>query len=222
MLKAITRFFRPAIGRSEIPNVGRSQRRTGAIAFFSERPTLTLGIVGAGICLGLSTLFAIELRSQYLTTISYAERASQSFADVLAEHTARTFEAIDRTLRIAESIRNDVLAGRMAEPAAHQALRSLQLSSPALLAIGWTDKDGNVVAHSYDGVAVRSNIADLPHFTVQRDSENEGLFIARLYRSKASQQWISTVSRRLNNADGTFAGVVTAPLDLSYFAKIYQ
>ena len=192
------------------------------IRISTKRPSLSLWVLGFGISLSLVALFAIELRSQYKAAIENAENTSQSFSDVLAEHTARTFEAIDRTLQVVESLRGDVVAGRMSNAAAHLALQNLQKSSPALLALGWTDAIGNVVAHSYEGTAVRPSIADLVHFTVHRDSKEEGLFIAPLYKSLASEKWISTASRRLDHADGSFAGVVTAPLDLSYFANIYR
>ena len=190
--------------------------------FLVARPKLSMWLASTTIIAGLLILFALELRSEYTATISNAERASQSFADVLAEHTARTFEAVERTLRVAETIRSDVQAGRMTQPAANRALQGLQRSSPAIIAIGWTNQAGDVVAHSYENDAVRSNIADLPHFIAQRDGKTEEMFIAPLYRSKSSQRWISSVSLRLNNPDGSFAGVISAPLDTSYFARTYQ
>ena len=115
-----------------------------------------------------------------------------------------------------------LVAGRITQQAANRALQGLQRSSPAITDIGWTNVAGDVVAHSYEGDAVRSNIADLPHFFAQRDSKTEKLFISPLYRAKAAQRWISSVSLRLNNSDGSFAGVVSAPLDSSYFARTYQ
>ena len=65
--------------------------------FLVARPKLTMWLASTTIIAGLLILFALELRSEYTATISNAERASQSFADVLAEHTARTFEAVERT-----------------------------------------------------------------------------------------------------------------------------
>ena len=212
---------------------GRSQSQNSAAAsqaakpapfsgFLATHPKFALWLASGAIIVALTSMFAFELRSRYIVAISDAEKVSQSFADVLAEHTARTFEAIERTMRVAESIHNDVVAGRLGPQVANQALRGLQKGSPALLAIGWTNQKGDVIAHSYDGDPVRANIAELPHFFVQRDSKTEGMFIAPLYKSRASGRWISTVSLRLNNSDGSFAGIVTAPLDLSYFARIYR
>ena len=133
--------------------------------------------------------------------------AAQSYTDILAEHTARTFEAIERTLLVAKSIRSDMNAGKMSPNAAYLALLNLQRSSPALLAVGWSDKDGNVVRSSYGAELARQNIADLEHFKAQRDGDADGLHIARLFRSEQSGKWISAVSLRIENSDGSFAGV---------------
>lgn len=172
---------------------------------------------------GILALFAADLYARYHTAIEDAKQSVQSFADVLAEHTSRTFEAIDLTLRAANTIR------RSMEPpmatsldAARNALQGLRSSSPALLAIGWTDAQGDVLVHSYPGAPVRRNIADLPHFRALQEHNNQGLFISPLYRSNASGQWISSASLRFNNEKGEFAGAVTAPLDLSYFSKTFQ
>src|SRR5260221_629288 len=45
---------------------------------------------------------------------------------------------------------------------------------------------------------------------------------APTYRSATRGQWLSAVSRRLNNPDGSFAGIVPAPIDQSYFNKFYR
>jgi PAS domain S-box-containing protein len=188
-----------------------------------DRSSLQLWGLCAAIVAGISALVFTEAAVRYSSTLSAAEQSAQSYADILAEHTARTFEAIDRSLFAAETIRRDYRAGRLPTlEAAKQALRGIQQTSPAILAVGWTNEAGDVVASSYEGSPVRSNISDLDHFKAQRDETADGVYIAPLFRSKASGNWISSVSRRLEKDDGSFAGVVTAPLDLAYFARIFQ
>ena len=143
---------------------------------------------------------------------------------ILAEHTALTFEDVDRVLqraasRFAETTCREISISGMQPNAA---LRGLQKSSSILVAIGWTDASGEVIAHSYDHAPPRRNISDMPHFIAQRDSSDDRLFIAPPYRSAAGDKWFTAASRRLSNADGSFAGIVTAPLDQSYFTKIYR
>ena len=63
----------------------------------------------------------------------------------------------------------------------------------------------------------------MPHFIAQRDSVDDRLYVAPPYRSLAQDdKWITAASRRLSNPDGSFAGIVSAPLDQSYFTKLYR
>ena len=188
------------------------------------RPNRILLGVGLVLVVGICALFLVDLHARYQTAIEDTKRSALSFAEVLAEHTARTFEAIDLTLKAADSIRRSTEPPvSMTKDAARKGLQSLQSSSPALLAIGWTNAKGDVLVHSYPGAALRANISDLPHFTVLRDQNQEELFVSPLFRSKSDNgPWICSVARRLNDDNGNFAGVVSAPLDLSYFSRTYR
>lgn len=186
------------------------------------------GIVAVGLLVTTTVvgLFGLDLYRSYKAEIDEAKRSAQGFAQVLAEHTARTFEAIDRTLQEAEVIRRETGMGRYSTiDQANVALRHLRQSSPLIVAVGWTDAKGNLVAHSYDQKPPRPNIADLPHFKLQRDDVNAPsgtLVLSPPFRAAASGNWITAASRRLTNSDGTFAGVVTAPLDQNYFQQTYR
>ncbi len=105
---------------------------------------------------------------------------------------------------------------------AKAALRQLQKTSSVIIAMGWTDASGQVVAHSDDQASPRFDVSDMPHFAARRDSADDRLFIAPPSRSVADGKWFTAASRRLSNADGSFAGVVTALLDQSYFTKLYR
>jgi diguanylate cyclase (GGDEF)-like protein/PAS domain S-box-containing protein len=202
--------------------------RIGALAraignFFAGRPNHVLACFAAVIILARGTMLLFDLDARYHGAIAAAEQSARSFAEVLAEHTARTFEAVDRTLGQAELIRRNVEAGRYATAeAVQQDLRRLQQTSPVLIALNWTNAAGDVEAHSSEGGPPRPNIADRLHFTAQRDNPAFGLFVAPPFRSVATGSWITAASRRLNNADGSFAGVLTAALDQSYFTRTYR
>jgi len=182
-------------------------------------------LTALGVLLSVATvvLFLTDLEARYRDRITAAKTDAQSFARILAEHTALTFEDVDRVLLEAAAIRRNSLAERYADAgAANAALGQLQRSSSVLVAIGWTDASGKVLAHSYDRALPRSNISGMSHFIAQRDGAGDGLFIAPPYLSAAGDKWLTAASRRLSNADGSFAGIVTAPLDQSYFTKIYR
>jgi len=191
--------------------------------YLACRPNHVLVAFAAFIIIGRGTMLGFDLDARYHAALAAAEQSARSFAQVLAEHTARTFEAVDRTIGAAELIRRDADAGRYATAeAVHEDLRRLQQTSRALIAIGWTNAAGDVVAHSYEGAPPQPTIAQLPYFIAQRDNPHGGLFVAPPFRSAATGNWITAASRRLNNRDGSFAGVVTAALDQSYFASTYR
>jgi diguanylate cyclase (GGDEF)-like protein len=182
-------------------------------------PSPGWSLAGLGLVFSAATivLFLTDLETRYRDRIAGAKTDAQSFATVLAAHTALIFEDVDRVLLEAAAIR-----AKYTEPgAANGALRQLQKSSSVLVAVGWTDASGQLIAHSYDHAPPRSNISEMSHFIAQRDAADDRLFISPPYRSAASDKWFTAASRRLSNADGSFAGVVSAPIDQSYFLKIF-
>jgi diguanylate cyclase (GGDEF)-like protein/PAS domain S-box-containing protein len=183
------------------------------------------GVVFAGL---IVVLFLVDLNLRYRDAVASAEQQARSYAEVLAQHSARTFEGVDRAMRVAEIVRGDALEHRQtlgpreAASHVHDALRQLAQISPLMVAVGWTDAAGELKAYSYDQVPGRLDIADTPHFIAQRDHPQLGLFVAPPFRSHRNGQWLIAVSRRLTNDDGSFAGIVTAPLDLGYFSNTFR
>lgn len=195
----------------------------GIFRWLARSPGALITALGVVLCLTTIALFAIDLETRYVDRIAAAKKDAQSFARVLAEHATLTFEDVDRALLEAAVIRKNSLADKNVDPGAASAeLRQLKKSSPVLVAIGWTDASGQVLAHSYDRALPRSNISEMAHFAAQRDSAEDRLYISPPYLSAAGDKWFTAASRRLSNADGSFAGIVTAPLDQSYFTKLYR
>jgi diguanylate cyclase (GGDEF)-like protein/PAS domain S-box-containing protein len=178
---------------------------------------------GVLFCALLVVLFLADLRTRYHGSIDQAKNEALNHAEILADNTAVTFETVDRVLRETELIRQGALLGTYTAPdAANGALRHLAQTSPLVIAIGWTNAAGGLLAHSYGSSPPRANIADMSHFIVQRDEARIGLFITESFRSASGDRWFIAASRRLNGIDGQFAGVVTAALDPSYFNRVYR
>lgn len=188
-----------------------------------KRSAVWQTVTGVAFAVSIVTLFSIDLRFRYDDAIEQGKKTAMNFAEILSEHTALTFENVERTLHEAEKIRKDSLDGDYATlEETNAALRLLAKTSPVVVAVGWTDASGELIAHSYNRAPPRSNIAAMQHFTAQRDHGSDRLYIAPPFKSAISDKWLTAASLRLNNKDGTFAGVVTTPLDQSYFAKIYR
>lgn len=189
----------------------------------SRRQAYALAIFGGALIGVIAILYVTQLLVRIDAAVSSAKQSAQNLAEILAEHTARTFEALDRTLQQAVIIRRDMQAGGYpTSQAAGATLRHLKQTSPAIIALGWTDAAGNLQTHTYGGPPPRANLSDLPHFIAQRDGAIGGLFVSWPIRSAATGRWIAAISRRIDNPDGSFAGIVAAPLDLDYFVSTYR
>ena len=188
----------------------------------ARSPGSSLLALGGLISLAVVSLFLADLQTRYWDRIASAKKEARSFADVLAEDTALTFEDIDRVLRQAESVRNSSRTVLFDAAAANAALRRLQESSSILVGIGWTDASGEVIANSLGDKLPRHNISDMPHFIGQRDRGGSRLLVVPPFLSPSTDKWFTGVSRRLSNPDGSFAGVVSAAIDQSYFTNLYR
>lgn len=188
-----------------------------------RRPDLALLGFSALVVIALAVLFTNDLVRQYRTALSDANRTALSYANIIAEHTARTIEAADHMLKEAALIRGELNSGKLASPETlKDALLHLQRTSPLVVALGWTDDAGNLLAHSYTKDPPRPNISDLPHYIAQRDAPGDELYVSPPFKSAATGQWICAISRRLTDSSGHFAGVVAAPINPAYFNSIYR
>jgi PAS domain S-box-containing protein len=204
-------------------NARPARRRRSSSGRWIDQPGRSMEAFSILAALGVLALSVTDFNSRYRSAIAEAERSAQAFAAVLAEDTGGAFEAVERTLRVAEAIRGDDERGWYpTAQAAHQALRQLQRNSPALVAIEWTNASGDLVSRSYDHDPPRANIADLPYFAAQRDGAAAGFFISPAVCLKDDSPCVNAISLPSKEADGGFSGVIVAEIDPSYLARIYQ
>jgi len=169
----------------------------------------------------LSKIYAIW--SEHRAAIARAERDTRNAANVLAEHTSRTFDGIARALRSVRSLHEEASLGVVSgRSAIYEELKSIHGSSPVMLAVGWTNEAGDRVASSLFLDPPPLNIADQEHFIVQRERADAGLHIGKPIRSRQDGTWIMPVSLRLDHRDGRFAGIASTPLRLDYFNDFYR
>ncbi len=185
------------------------------------------GVLIAAACV---VLFLLDLDTRYHIAIVSAKQMTRNYAAVLAADAARTFEGIDRSLRVAEIVYRNAELGPRASAAdrlaatrrAHEALDRIQRTSSVMVAVGWTNAAGDLLVTSHDRDPAGRNVSDRSYFKAQRDNPGGGLFVAPPFHSGRTGPWLTAASRRLSNADGSFAGVVNATLDPAYFAGIYR
>jgi diguanylate cyclase (GGDEF)-like protein/PAS domain S-box-containing protein len=66
------------------------------------------------------------------------------------------------------------------------------------------------------------NNYDREYFQYHKNHADEGLRVNEPLRSRSNGRWSILLTRRVNHADGTFAGVVVAAIELDYFQHFYE
>lgn len=85
--------------------------------------------------------------------------------------------------------------------------------------LGITDDNGNwLVSSGAEG----ENLLESDYLGHHRQSSSREAFVGSAARSLSDGEWVTTVSRRYNHPDGSFAGVVVATVSASYFSDYYD
>ena len=104
----------------------------------------------------------------------------------------------------------------------HLVLFDRATSAPQILKITVLDRLGNLRFDSRMVEPEHENFADREYFKAQKANANVGMYISRPLISRAAGYWVLAISRRISNPDGSFDGVVTASLQLSYFEQLFK
>ncbi len=142
-----------------------------------------------------------------------------NLASALAQHAGDTIEVADTA--VLGTVARLQTAGTSPEvfAAIDHTLKVQKAMLSRLRGITVTDSEGNWLATSETQKG--KNLSDRIYFQRHRDDPDLGLFISPPIKSVLGGQWIITVSRRFNDADGAFGGIVFAVIDLSYFVEQY-
>ncbi len=182
-----------------------------------------LGVLVAGALL-LVFFWALSALVLYQSRSDAYQRAagnSRNLVLVLERDIARSIEQYDLSLQaVVDGMRQPAV---MALP---PHLRNLVLFDRAttgryLGTIYVVDAEGRVVIDSRADTPPQANLATREDIAIHRSQPRLGLFISRPYVSPLhGGQPMLTLSRRIDNPDGSFGGVVVGALSVDYFRAL--
>ena len=182
----------------------------------------TVAWVGALLIAAVLAFAAFDALRTYRSTLADTAQDLEGKARILAEHTARGVQAVDVTLRhIAEEHRRGALRG-LAPEALHAYLREQSVGLTQITGLALHDRDGEALALSWLAPRTRASIAHLEAFRVARSTPDDGIWLGAAVRSPSDGAWMIPVGRRLDAADGSFAGTVGARLRIEFFTDFYR
>lgn len=171
------------------------------------------------------SLVAIDTwRSLNARTVQLQEMdvATSNLARASAQHANDTFKEADTLLvGLTERIQYDG-TGPAALERLHRLLVLRKSELTQLDGIYVYDKNGKWLVNASDIRVQRYSVADREYFAFHRDHDTIGPHISAPVKSRATGKWIIPISRRIDNPDGSFAGVASASIDIDFFTHFYQ
>ncbi len=192
---------------------------TGIAAGRVERSPLWLA---AGIILISGVLVALALSALRTQAVESGERLTASFAQIVAEQTTRTLQAVDQRLQLAAvGIAALKAEGRLDEASSRHLLRE-QLEQLPFLRAMWVLNAQGRIAYDSDSGNIGVNLADRAHFQIYLGQPQTRFHVGAPVRSRSTGTWLISAARPMPSADGSFAGIVVAAIEPPYFEKLWQ
>ena len=132
------------------------------------------------------------------------------------EYVVRIFKGVDQTARLLkQQYERYGRAMRVSD-----VITEGDLADPLVANFAIADDRGQLIVAKSQFVS--KQIADREYFRVHQQHDTDSLFIGKPIKGRLTGKWLIPVSRRLNNADGSFHGVAIVAIDATYFMNFYQ
>ncbi|HEY0745092.1 MAG TPA: ATP-binding protein [Steroidobacteraceae bacterium] len=201
---------------------------SSAVSPFSDTASLRFKRLRFGVLtLGMLVILAFTVSSAYDSWRSYhraiaaTDREIGNLANALAEQTAWTFRAVDLLLiDAAQWYSSD---GRNSPPERINEIlanKSAGVKQVSLMTI--IDARGTQRHRSRGALPPNLNVSDRSYFIAQRDGAAHGLFMSEPLVTRSENRAAVELSRRLDDENGAFAGVVTAIMNLDDIKQFYR
>jgi diguanylate cyclase (GGDEF)-like protein len=153
--------------------------------------------------------------SEFTSAHRAAIASTQELTETYEAQMVRALREIDLTLKVVTAA-----AERLDPATVLPDLEARGLLPPNLLfTVAIVDADGNVAASTRDTVA--QNVAGEDYFIAQREAD-AGLAVGLPIANPGSAESQLPFSRRMQAADGSFAGVAMLTVDAAYFVSGYE
>ncbi|MBD8473371.1 GGDEF domain-containing protein [Pseudomonas sp. CFBP 8770] len=184
---------------------------------------LSKALIGfiALVCLSLSLATAWQMSLSREERLAAAKVAVSNIVRAAEQQAQDTVRQADNTLRdLVERVEHDGLAidarARLAK------LMAANVSNvEAVQGLFIFDAQGNWIVNSFSEIQTHDN-GDRPYFIYHRDHSDTATRIGSIVKSRITGDMVIPISRRINGADGTFAGVALATVPVAYFQTFFE
>jgi len=187
---------------------------------FSPRPLIAFGATALA---ALTLTFGALLWLGHDSQIAANERSAEKLVHALDEHTQAAFETIDSVLRSTQGqIERARLRGSQDAEAERLVLERNLAGHRSISSLSLRDTEGRVTILTAMTRSPMNDTSRSDYFRVHREGNVTGAFIGTPIRSQVTGDWLIPVSRRMEEPDGTFTGVIVAAVKVKFFEDFFR
>jgi signal transduction histidine kinase/ActR/RegA family two-component response regulator len=140
-------------------------------------------------------------------------------SNLVQAHAERAFSELQLLDLVLLTLRNDYEVHRTAADL-NIWFAALQLSRDSIGTVSLIGSQGAVISST--AITSVNNYADREYFKTHAADSTDRLLIGKPILSRVSGKWIIPMTRRINQSDGSFGGVVFIGVNPEFFAKDYK
>lgn len=177
--------------------------------------------LGLTVTLGFTTVCAMALWESRNRDREQARGAAVNIIASVSAEIARNFELYDLSLGAVVDGLNEPGISTLSPRMRQLVLFDRAATARDMGSIFVLNKFGAVILDSRTETPPADSYATHDFYRVHRDVPNAGAYVGVPWRA-ADGEYYTAISRRLENANGDFIGVVAGSLRLDYFRKMFQ
>ncbi|MGC4077444.1 MAG: PAS domain S-box protein [Rubrivivax sp.] len=154
--------------------------------------------------------------------LAKAELDAQNLARTMRQHAEDTYEIAEQAVSMVIYELGVTGLDKRGRDELEEYLLAVMSSANRLHAITLFGPDGRWLATTADGLPEGENHFEQTYFRNHVASSSSAAFIGGPITMGKDGTQVTTVSRRIENRDGGFAGVVVASIDSRYFSDLYD
>ncbi|OLF55259.1 sensor domain-containing diguanylate cyclase [Pseudomonas chlororaphis] len=174
------------------------------------------------VCLCLCGLLYLQLAQSYRYDMARAQVASSNLARAMAQQAEDTFVEADLVLAsLADWIQKDGY-GSAQKPFLQKIFAQRAQALKQLHGLFLFDQDGHWIVTSADQLPLGDGVINRDYFRFHQQNASLQAHVGPAIRNRGNGEWIIPLSRRLNDKQGHFEGVLMAGIKLAYFDQFFK
>jgi len=176
----------------------------------------------ATVCLCLCGLLYLQLEQSRRHDLSLAQVSSSNLTRAMAQQAEDAFMKADLVLTsLVDWIQVDGF-GPQQKPRLQKIFARRVQALSQLQGILLFDQNGQWVVTSFESLPRGPGVADREYFKFHQQNVSSVAHIGPAIRSRENGEWIIPISKRINDSNGQFQGVLLAGIKMSYFDQFFK